>query len=68
VKIDVFNLQGQMVRMLAEQNILPGEHRLKWDGSDGGGSLVQEGVYMVRISTKAASGSYTESRQVQIIR
>jgi hypothetical protein len=68
VKIDIINLHGQMVRMLSEQNSLPGEHRLKWDGSDGGGSLVPEGVYMVRISIKSASGSYTESRQVQIIR
>jgi hypothetical protein len=67
-KVDIFNLQGQLVKNLAEGEFLPGEHCLDWNGSGSNGSPLPEGIYLVRISANAASGSLVESKQVQIIR
>ena len=68
VKIVVFNLQGQMVRNMAEQNFIPGKHTMEWNGSDAGGTPLPEGVYVVQMSKKSTSGKSTESRLTQIIR
>lgn len=52
VSIVFFNVLGQPVRTLADSVLLvPGNHRLVWDGLTDSGSAVPSGVYFYRIST-----------------
>jgi hypothetical protein len=48
VVLDIFNILGQKVRQIANQNYLPGEHRLFWDGKNETGEICSFGTYFYR--------------------
>ena len=50
VRLEVFNLLGQRVRVLVDAPHAPGLHRITWDGSDATGAQVASGVYLYRLS------------------
>jgi len=47
--IDVFNLQGQRVKVLMLDFEAIGQHRILWDGSDQTGQVLPSGIYLVRM-------------------
>jgi hypothetical protein len=51
VKITVFNLLGEKIRTIADQNYKAGQHRVVWNGTNETGSLVSSGVYIYKIET-----------------
>jgi hypothetical protein len=50
VTLDVVDLQGRQVSVLADQVFAPGRYQLKWDGRSDRGQ-VPAGVYFVRFLT-----------------
>ncbi|MFQ5652341.1 MAG: cohesin domain-containing protein [bacterium] len=52
VTLQVFNLQGQLVRTLLNARLLPGTHAVVWDGVDARGQAVASGVYVYTLRTK----------------
>ena len=50
VRIEVFNLSGQLVAEIAPQQLASGPHRMEWDGRDIGESLPSPGIYVLRLS------------------
>jgi hypothetical protein len=52
--VRVYNLRGQLVRMLHDGFAPAGVHRLTWDGLDGGARQVASGVYVVQAQTSQA--------------
>ena len=64
VDLRVFNLRGQLVRLLHD-NVLPaGEHREIWDGLDDQGKAIASGVYLVQLR----AGSSLEQLRVTLVR
>ncbi len=57
VAVDVFDLQGRLVRSLSRRGLSAGEHVLVWDGHDDSGSLARTGVYLARWSTPDDHGT-----------
>ncbi len=49
VKIAIYNMLGQKVRMLINEPYNAGRHTVNWDGRDDIGNLVSTGVYFYRI-------------------
>ncbi len=49
VKIEIFNLKGQRVNILIDDHLLPGEHKIIWDGDDDSGRQVSSGVYIFQL-------------------
>jgi hypothetical protein len=49
VKIEIFNLLGQKVRILIDENQKAGYRRAIWDGLDGRGESLSSGVYLYRL-------------------
>jgi len=49
VKIVIYNVLGQMVRVLTDNRFDAGRHIVNWDGRDDNGQLVSTGVYFYRI-------------------
>jgi hypothetical protein len=49
VSVRVFDVQGAMVRTIAEGTYEPGYYTLPWDGRDDGSRRVAPGVYFVRM-------------------
>jgi hypothetical protein len=60
VKLTVFNLIGQQVRVLVDQLQVPGSYRATWDGLDAAGAQVAGGVYLVRLQ----AGDHSEVRKM----
>jgi agmatine/peptidylarginine deiminase len=53
VKMLVYNMQGQIVNILAAQNFTKGRHEIAWDGKDGSGNKVSNGIYLLKMETES---------------
>lgn len=49
VRLKIYNLAGQCVRMLADEVTKRGTHEVTWDGKDSTGRMVAAGVYVCRL-------------------
>jgi hypothetical protein len=50
VRMNIYNVRGQLVKTLLNQEMLAGTHSVIWDGKDGQGRSVSSGVYFYRMS------------------
>lgn len=53
VKLVVFNMLGQKVRTLADQQMMAGSYIATWDGRDDRGNQLSSGVYYYRLETQS---------------
>ena len=51
VSVKIYNVRGQLVKTLIEDELPPGRHEVVWDGTDQGGERVASGVYLYRLKT-----------------
>jgi hypothetical protein len=54
-RLEVFDVNGRLVRTLVDAPIAPGEHAIEFDGMDSQGSRVEPGVYLLRLTAAGAS-------------
>jgi len=47
--ISIFNMSGQLVRILMQEAKAPGSYQIKWDGRDECGLKVTSGLYLYSI-------------------
>jgi hypothetical protein len=64
VRLEVFDLQGRRVRMLADRSFPPGYHAVEWDRRGASGSIVAAGVYLYRLT----AGSFIEQKKMVLLR
>ncbi|MDP8268080.1 MAG: T9SS type A sorting domain-containing protein [Candidatus Tenebribacter davisii] len=64
VTIQVYNLKGQLIKMLVNENKETGEYSVIWDGTDISNKPVSSGVYLY----KMRSGSYSSSRKMILMK
>jgi hypothetical protein len=64
VTINVFNLLGQHVVTLVDEDKSPGTYRVVWDGTDQIGRLVATGVYLYRLQ----ADDHVETRKMLLIK
>jgi len=57
VSIDMYNVNGQLVRTVFSGRAEAGEHHIGWDGTDSRGARVARGVYFCRMSTEGFSAT-----------
>ena len=50
VRVDLFDVLGRRIRVLADRAMSQGVNVLAWDGRDGGGADVGGGVYFARVA------------------
>ena len=55
VRLSVYNMLGQEIRILVDGRQVAGTHRVKWDGRNHSGTAVASGVYIYRIKTAQSS-------------
>jgi hypothetical protein len=65
VRLSVYNLQGQLVRTLVNGPIAAGSHVARWDGRNGGGRQVGNGLYFLRLSV-GNEGAVATSRIIRL--
>ena len=60
VKIEVFNLLGQQVSLLLDQQLTAGSYQLNWDAS-----AMSSGVYLIMLETP---GTVNQARKVMLVK
>ena len=59
VKLEIYNLKGQRVRLLYQAHKAAGEHSVIWDAIDEGGVQCANGIYLLKVRVgKALIGTY----------
>ncbi len=56
----VFDVNGRLVKTLANAQMQPGLHQVTWDANDEEGNNISAGIYFLRIETK----EYTETKKI----
>jgi hypothetical protein len=51
VSLEIYNLNGQMVRMLADGKAGKGKQQVDWDGTDDSGISLPGGIYFIRVTS-----------------
>jgi hypothetical protein len=64
VRLDIFDMSGQLVRHLVSEVQSAGSHSVLWDGNDDHGGAVASGLYLYRLS----AGEYEVSRRMTLVR
>ncbi len=64
VSLKVYNVTGQLVTTLVNEELIPGSYRVSWNGTDQDGRALASGVYFCRME----SGEYTQSIKMTFLR
>jgi len=64
VHIEVYNVLGQSVRLLVDQQMQPGRHLVAWDGTNESGTPLASGVYLYRLT----AGTFTDTRKMMLLK
>ncbi len=64
VALDVYNVNGRLVRSLVDSELSPGPHNVVWDGRDGAGRELSSGIYFARL----AAGGETSSMKMALLK
>lgn len=64
VKVEVYNLKGQLVRTLVDRRVNQGRYTVVWNGDNSSGQIVSSGVYFVKMS----AGKFKQVRTMTLLR
>ncbi len=64
VVVEIYNVKGQKVKTLVNENKAAGNHEVTWNGRDESGRSVTSGVYFYRMS----AGSYSATRKMALLK
>ena len=64
VKIEIFNIKGQLIKTLVDGYIKPGIYSKTWDGSNNSGNEVSSGVYFCKLT----AGGNVDTRKMVLMK
>lgn len=62
--LKVYNILGQLVRTLVDEEKMPGKYKINWDGKDDSGKEVGSGIYFYQLRTR----DYTDTKKMVLLR
>jgi len=65
IQIDIYNVEGRLVRDLVNRNVAPGSYHAEWDGKDDAGRLRASGVYFYRLTV---DGAMAQTRRMVLLK
>ncbi len=68
VLLNIYNIRGQKVKTLINDNMEAGYHTIVWDGRDDSGKSVSSGVYFNNFGSADASGDYTSVKKMILLK
>ncbi len=68
IDLSVYNTFGQKIRTLVQQNQRPGEFMVSWNGENDLRERVASGMYVYRLSSSNASGSYAVQKKMVLLK
>ncbi|KPL17923.1 MAG: hypothetical protein AMJ92_10450 [candidate division Zixibacteria bacterium SM23_81] len=64
VQLKVFNIRGQLVKTLVNEDVRAGHHNVVWKGRDDADQIVASGIYFVQMQ----AGDYRQVRKLVLIK
>ena len=64
VKLDIYNLRGELIRTLRDEEQPAGKYELRWDGRNADDNTVASGVYVYRIR----AGDWKMTRRMTLVK
>jgi bacillopeptidase F len=64
VRLEIFNLRGQRMRILLDREEVPGRHEVVWDGRDAQGRRAVSGVYLCTMT----AGGFSQTRKMVLLK
>jgi glucose/arabinose dehydrogenase len=64
VRISVYDVLGNEVRLLVDRKLAPGTYSETWDGRDNNGHLVTSGIYFARMQ----AGDFVAARKIALVK
>jgi len=64
VKLEIYNVQGQLVRVLVNEKKVPGQYSIVWNGRNNQGQQLPSGIYLFQLKCE----EYTRVRILSFIR
>ncbi len=64
VALNIYNLLGQQVNQLVDQDYAAGNYRVTWDGTNHAGEKVSSGIYLYRLETD----DYTSTKKMLLLK
>jgi M6 family metalloprotease-like protein len=69
VAIKIYNLLGQVVTTLVNEEIITGHHSLVWKGNDESGNQVTSGIYFYEMKANGSDGrAYSQIRKMVLLK
>jgi hypothetical protein len=62
--LKIYNVLGEVVRTLVDEEKLPGDHTIQWDGKNNKGEQLASGVYFYELKI----GDYTSSKKMVLLK
>ncbi len=64
VKVNIYNIRGQLVKSLLSERMAAGEHTVVWNGKDDRGKAVSSGLYFYTLHTE----DYRATRKMMLLK
>ncbi len=64
VNLSVYNIMGEKVTSLVNQELQPGQHNVEWNGDNAAGDKVSSGVYFYKLETK----DYSDTKRMVLLK
>ena len=68
VRLEVFNIMGEKVRMLVSSKHSAGIYSVTWDSQDDYRTQVSSGIYLLRIEVQAQTSEFYKSRKMVLMK
>ncbi|MDQ7798712.1 MAG: FlgD immunoglobulin-like domain containing protein [Candidatus Edwardsbacteria bacterium] len=68
-RLVVYNITGQQIKTLVDDNLNPGYHNITWNGSDQNGRAVANGIYFYRMEATGANGQkFAQTKRLNLVK
>ena len=64
VNLEVFNIMGQSINTLIDEELNAGEHTIEWDSRNTSGQVVSSGIYFYKLQ----AGDQTDSKKMMLLK
>ena len=68
VRLEVFNVFGQRIKVVIDEQLNPGRHVVAWDGREESGAPAATGVYILRATAQQLAGRAVLTKKMMLMR
>jgi hypothetical protein len=68
VKLEIFNITGEKVQTLVNEEQVLGAHSAWWDGTTESGKSVASGMYVYRLLVSGTKGTLTQAKRLVLVK